>query len=330
MRRQVFGPHAQLAREHEERRQARFGRLQTLGVDVQFAGVMTQRLRSFIELHARRLDELPCFGKRRVNALCGSNGAHQLRERFADAVVVRNRSARGLHRLQQFLAVTQTSLLKRQRAPFFGARFRRAQLLQIRFERGSLFGNRLGGALRVCERGSGLRGAAMRALHLGECTFSARKAIQQSALRCATQKRLMLMLRVQLKKRRAEFAHLGHRCRAAVNLRTTFARSINHATQHHVVRIRLGLRREPRFRGGIVAHFKLGRDVCLLGTNAHIGALSARTECEAQSVEHDGFACARFAGERTHARLKLNVEAVNQYKISDGELLEHRTKVVTG
>ena len=58
-------------------------------------------------------------------------------------------------------------------------------------------------------------------------------------------------------------------------------------------------------------------------------AIGTLAKDEVEGAEEDGFAGARFAGQRGHAALEFDIEAVDQDKVADGKLFEHGVSAVT-
>ena len=136
----------------------------------------------------------------------------------------------------------------------------------------------------------------------------------------------MLVLGVQFQQRCAQLAHFGHRNRTPVNLRTAFAGSVNHTAQNHLIGVGLGLRRQPGARRSIGRQVELRRDVRLLLSYTHVRAIGSCSKRQPKRVKHNGFTRPRFARECDHARLKLDIQTINEHKVTNRELLQHIRK----
>lgn len=76
-------------------------------------------------------------------------------------------------------------------------------------------------------------------------------------------------------------------------------------------------------RGMIGGQVELGTDACALLTIAHECGIGACAERKSKSIEEDGFASARFAGEDSKAGLEFQFQPLDQNHILDGELPQH-------
>ena len=73
----------------------------------------------------------------------------------------------------------------------------------------------------------------------------------------------------------------------------------------------------------------LGRDIegrghlPLLGAVPYQAGVAARTECQREGVEQDGFARAGFACEHRETRREIDVEPLDQYDVADRKPGQH-------
>ncbi len=71
-------------------------------------------------------------------------------------------------------------------------------------------------------------------------------------------------------------------------------------------------------------------DLAKLGAMAHEARLSLSSERQRKSVQQDGFAGARLAGQNGQPAVKLEVELVDQDNVADGEVYQHRSGAFAG
>jgi hypothetical protein len=73
----------------------------------------------------------------------------------------------------------------------------------------------------------------------------------------------------------------------------------------------------------VLADFKSGNHLTLLGAVAHQGDVAARAKRESKSVEQYGFAGASFAGQHGKTGAEIDVQPIDKNDVADGEPGEH-------
>ena len=68
---------------------------------------------------------------------------------------------------------------------------------------------------------------------------------------------------------------------------------------------------------------ELGGDRALWGALAHQPLLGPGAQRQAQRIEQDGFAGAGLAGQHAQARCEIEIEAIDQDDVADGQASEH-------
>ena len=66
-----------------------------------------------------------------------------------------------------------------------------------------------------------------------------------------------------------------------------------------------------------------GRDRSAIRTAAHKPGIGSRAQCQSQSVQQDGLARARLAGQHAETSFELEFELLDQNDIADCELPQH-------
>ena len=144
------------------------------------------------------------------------------------------------------------------------------------------------------------------------------------------QKRLVLVLAVNVDQHLAEGFQVGHGHRRAVDIALGAAVAIHHPAQYAAVGVWLQFQVivcKPLSGSGDIAGVELGTDVGLVGAAADHRLVGSVAEGKAQRAEHDRFAGTGLAGDHRHAGLELDLKDIDGGVILDGKQLKHSNKV---
>jgi hypothetical protein len=154
--------------------------------------------------------------------------------------------------------------------------------------------------------------------------FEPAKGIEQGAMGRRVDQPALLGLTLDLDQGVAESAQQRHRGRLVVDIGAAAAVGGQRAAQDQGVILGLdaalgkdGAGRVGRVDGEARGHRRAP------GAGANQGAVGAGTECQPEGIEEDRFAGACFAGQYAEAHGKIEVEAVDQYDVADGQAGQH-------
>ena len=73
----------------------------------------------------------------------------------------------------------------------------------------------------------------------------------------------------------------------------------------------------------VLADFKSGNHLTLLGAVAHQGDVAARAKGKGKSIEQDGFAGSGFASQHGKTGAEIDVQPIDKDDVADGKPGEH-------
>lgn len=121
----------------------------------------------------------------------------------------------------------------------------------------------------------------------------------------------------------AERAQYLHADRLIVDKGAGAAIGKLHPAQNEFVLATQAIVGKKHTRRMILADFKSGNHLTLLGAVAHQGHVAARAERKGKRVEQYGFAGAGFAGQHGKTGAEIDVQPIDKDDVADGEPGEH-------
>src|SRR5271166_1251949 len=121
-----------------------------------------------------------------------------------------------------------------------------------------------------------------------------------------------IVLTVDFDQRGAKRAQYLHADRLMVDKGAGAAVGKLHPAQNELVLAAQAVVDKKRARRVVLADFKSGNHLTLLGAVAHQGHVAARAEREGKSVKQYGFAGAGFAGQHGKTRAEIDVQSIDK------------------
>ena len=181
------------------------------------------------------------------------------------------------------------------------------------------------GAMRL-HRGLARAPLVPKAPDLGGVVLDAAKRVEQRAMGRRLDEGAVVVLAVDLHQSRAERAQHLHAHRLIVDEGAGAAvGELDAAHDQFVlgaVRDQIVLRQQAA-RRMLLGDVEGGGHLTLLGALAHQSRIAARAERERKRVEQDRFAGAGLAGQRGKAGAEVDVQAIDQNDVANGEAGEH-------
>ena len=80
---------------------------------------------------------------------------------------------------------------------------------------------------------------------------------------------------------------------------------------------------KPGLRFRQMLNRKEGRNFGAVSAGSHRFCISSVPDTQTERIEHDRLTCPSLAGNTGHASMQLDIEALNNGVIADGEICEH-------
>ena len=308
---------------------ARVELVQAFRVQFHAVQVVVQRVHGFLQLDARRFDQVDDRLQFRIDGHQLAQLLVQGRQLRHDRVVFRlgNEGQRFLRPFQQAGRVRQAAVLVRDLRPLAGLGSQFFQFAHLPFQAFALV-QHVGGVgfefFALAHEGAP---ALVQRRHLPRIVLHARfarrrLAVEQGALRLAFQQGLVRVLAVDIDQHVAQFAQLRGRGGDAVDVRLRAARIVDHAAQQGAALV-VGkfVGHQPGLRH--LADGKIGRDVGLGRTFAHHAGVAAPAQGQGQRIDEDGLAGARLTRQHAEAGGKFQFNGIDNDKIANGQCMEH-------
>jgi len=153
--------------------------------------------------------------------------------------------------------------------------------------------------------------------------------IQQFPLHGRTQQRLVFVLAVNVHQGFAQFAQQLHGGRLAIDVSAGTAVTAEDAPQLALVAQVHVMVGEPCLHRRVGADIEAGGNLGAVLAVADPVAVRAITQHQAERVDQDRFAGARFASECRHAGRQLEIDLVNDGQLADMNVRQHAARTIT-
>ena len=160
-------------------------------------------------------------------------------------------------------------------------------------------------------------------LHLSGQFLAAAVFVEQATMGIGLEEGLVFVLAVDIDQAFAERLQVALRAWRAVDVAARTAFCGNHAAEDaRPVAFQVSLLK-PFACAGNVVQIEAGQDIGLVRAGPYDAAVGAIAKREAERIEHDRLARARFTGDHGHAALELEIQVFDDGVILNGQMDQH-------